>query len=446
MHSVQKMKDSGIQWIGKIPENWNVVPIKYVANINHRSLSENTDAETLLKYIDISSINSDGTVNSPQNFSFREAPSRARRIISGGDTIISTVRTYLRAVAYFPEADNGLVCSTGFAVLSPKEGVIRPEYLNCWANYDGLISQIVARSVGVSYPAINASEIGRLPCLVPPCAEQDLISKFIRTKTSLINKIERQFKKLIVLLREKRQVIINQAVTKGIDSDITMKDSGIEWIGMIPENWDLIRLKYSVEKIGSGITPRGGSEIYVNEGIPLIRSQNVHFDGLHLDDIVFISSQIHEEMARSRVNPNDVLLNITGASIGRCTVVPSDFGEANVNQHVCIIRPKPHLDSFFVSYYLSCSLIQSLINAIQVGASRQGLTIEDIGSLYIVTPPKIQQQKITNNLNATISQISKVTTTIEKQITRLEEYRQSLIFAAVTGKNYVTVDKEVSIH
>jgi type I restriction enzyme S subunit len=213
-----------------------------------------------------------------------------------------------------------------------------------------------------------------------------------------------------------------------------MKDSGIEWIGNIPKHWNIGKLRNYVIKIGSGITPRDGGDTYVENGIPLISSQNVHFDGLRLDDVTYIPPTIHEQMKSSRVQKLDVLMNKTGASLGRCTVVPSDLGEANVNQHVCIIRPRSELSSRFLSFYLASSPLQSFIYALQVGASRQGLTYEDIGSLHILIPPLDEQDKVANYLEEVSSHLDIIIKKMEKQIEKLNEYQRSLIFMVLTGK------------
>ena len=141
-----------------------------------------------------------------------------------------------------------------------------------------------------------------------------------------------------------------------------MKDSGIDWLGEIPEHWEVKKLKYFVSKIGSGVTPKGGANIYQSSGIPFLRSQNIHFEGLMLDDIVYISTIIHNRMNNSKVNVNDVLLNITGASIGRCYFIDETLKEANVNQHVCIIRPDTNIiQTIFLYYILRSSLGQRQI-------------------------------------------------------------------------------------
>ena len=212
------------------------------------------------------------------------------------------------------------------------------------------------------------------------------------------------------------------------------KDSGVEWIGEIPEHWEVRKLKFMTKKINSGITPQGGSTIYEDEGIPLLRSQNIHFDGLHLDNVVYINKEIHDEMKNSKIIENDVLLNITGASIGRCTIIPNKFGEGNVNQHVCIIRCLNMLDPYFLKHFLSSEIMQNLISSSQVGASREGLTFFEISNFLTPNPPKSEQKQISDFLDKQTAQFGDIISKSQSQVNFLQEKRQTLITSAVTGK------------
>lgn len=164
---------------------------------------------------------------------------------------------------------------------------------------------------------------------------------------------------------------------------------------MIPSGWRQEKLGKLANKIGSGITPRGGSKSYLSEGIPLIRSQNVLTGRLSLDDVAFISLDQHRTMNGTWLQPNDVLLNITGASIGRSCVVPTNLAAGNVNQHVCIIRPKPDvLNPYYLSSLLNSDYGQKQIATFQAGGNRQGLNYDQIGSFPIPLPPLPEQRKI----------------------------------------------------
>jgi type I restriction enzyme S subunit len=203
------------------------------------------------------------------------------------------------------------------------------------------------------------------------------------------------------------------------------------------EDWPVERIKDVAVKIGSGVTPEGGASSYLDEGIPLLRSQNVHFDGLRLADVAFISEETHAEMAGSRLKPRDVLLNITGASIGRCTFIPDDFGEGNVNQHVCIIRGSRKIDHRFLAGFLSSPMGQGQILSSFTGASRQGLSHKDLGLINIPFPPLGVQRDIVSALEREKSNQDRMRANIESQISTLLAYRKSLIHECVTGARRV---------
>jgi type I restriction enzyme, S subunit len=199
-------------------------------------------------------------------------------------------------------------------------------------------------------------------------------------------------------------------------------------------NWPRVPLKYLASKIGSGKTPKGGAEVYTTSGVMLLRSQNVHFDGLRLDDVVHIDADIDEEMSSTRVQSNDVLLNITGASIGRCTVVPTEFEAANVNQHVCIIRPNTdRLLPAFLNLVLQSSTIQNEIRFGENGSSREGLNFEQIGAFEIPLPPIAAQSAIVFEVTNDTKKLQKLADAMKTTMNLLIERRTSLIEKAVIG-------------
>jgi type I restriction enzyme S subunit len=174
------------------------------------------------------------------------------------------------------------------------------------------------------------------------------------------------------------------------------------------------------------VTPSGGATSYLDEGIPLLRSQNVHFDGLRLDDVAYISEQTHAEMSGTQLIDRDVLLNITGASIGRCTFVPDGLGEGNVNQHVCIIRTTPRLHYKFLTYCLAGPWGQDQILSSFTGASRQGLGQRDLGEILVPLPPPPEQQRIAAYLDASCTAIDGAVAAKRRQIETLDALRKSV--------------------
>jgi type I restriction enzyme S subunit len=188
---------------------------------------------------------------------------------------------------------------------------------------------------------------------------------------------------------------MQRLLTKGI-GHTEFKDSPL---GEIPKSWEVVRLGDLVTKVGSGITPKGGRESYLLKGITFIRSQNVLRGKLKLADVAHISQEQHSQMANSQLESNDVLLNITGASIGRSCLVPESLGSGNVNQHVCIIRTIDKLNSEYLSQFLNSLLGKNQINKFQAGGNREGLNFQQIRSFKIPLPSINEQEKISSILN-----------------------------------------------
>ncbi len=210
------------------------------------------------------------------------------------------------------------------------------------------------------------------------------------------------------------------------------KPSGVEWLGEVPQHWNVTRLGFLCEKIGSGKTPSGGSETYADEGVVFIRSQNVYDEGLFLDDVVCITVETDEEMAGSRVREGDVLLNITGASLGRTCLVPSGFAGGNVNQHVCIIRLIDHALRKFAAMSMKSVGMKAQIDATQNGAARDGLNYAQISKLALTLPPTTEQTKIASFLDRETSKIDGLVGEQRRLMELLKEKRQAVISHAVT--------------
>ena len=206
------MKDSGIDAIDEVPEHWEVRRIKEIAYINKRTLTEKTPNDYEFDYIDIGSITYGIKGFSSERMTFEDAPSRAKRIVKKGDTIISTVRTYLKAIASIENDVSDLIVSTGFAVISPKK-LLFSKYFSYLLTSNFVVDTICALSIGVSYPATNSSVIGNLLCLVPPPSEQKAIADYLDTKTAQIDQIIQIINTQIEKLKELRKTLINDVVT-----------------------------------------------------------------------------------------------------------------------------------------------------------------------------------------------------------------------------------------
>ncbi|MCW7555907.1 restriction endonuclease subunit S [Endozoicomonas gorgoniicola] len=211
------MKDSGVEWLGEVPSGWNVRRLKFVASYNDEALPDTTEPDYEIEYIDISSVSSVEGIKYTEVMFFEDAPSRARRVVQNGDTVISTVRTYLKAIAHIENAPDNLIASTGFAVIRPSED-IHPRFLAYALENQGFVDAVVSESVGVSYPAINATDLVCLPVTYPDdYSEQKRVVDFLDHKISQLDTLIAEKQRMIDKLNEYRTALITAAVTGKID-------------------------------------------------------------------------------------------------------------------------------------------------------------------------------------------------------------------------------------
>jgi restriction endonuclease S subunit len=214
-------------------------PLKYVATINDETLTEETDIDRRIKYIDIGNVDSTGSINEVAEYRFEDAPSRARRVVRDGDVIISTVRTYLQAIAFIESPPDDLIVSTDFAVVRSRENKLNANYCKYALRSPEFIGEVVSRSVGISYPAINSSDLVRIEVYVPSLSQQSKIADYLDRQTQKIDALIAAKKRLLELLAEKRRSLITHAVTHGLNDDVA-----IEYLGEVPKQWNLRPLKY----------------------------------------------------------------------------------------------------------------------------------------------------------------------------------------------------------
>ena len=284
--------------------------------------------------------------------------------------------------------------------------------------------------------SLTETDFGYIHTCLPPLSEQQKIADYLDKVCGEVDEMITLQEQMIDELKAYKQSVITEAVTKGLNPNVLMKDSGIDWIGEIPESWKVVKLSLLTSKIGSGSTPTGGANVYVSEGVKFLRSQNVYFEGLDLSDVAHITEKIDEEMKGTRVLPGDVLLNITGGSIGRCYFVDETLGKANVNQHVSIIRPN-NIDTKYLKYSLQSTLGQHQVSLLQTGGNREGLSAAALSNFKILLPSKDEQQSIATYLDRKCAEIDDLIAIKQSKIEELKEYKKSVIYEYVTGKKEV---------
>jgi len=423
-------KSIGLPWLTTIPSHWGIRRGKYLFNcIDIRSA---TGEEELLT---VSSERGIIPRKSANVTMFKAESYVGYKLCWPGDLVINSLWAWAR----------GLGVSNYHGIISSAYGVYRlkPEFQDYSRFIHKLVRsvpfqwelQVRSKGIWISRLQLTDESFLEIPFPFPPPQEQTAIVRYLNYMDRRINRYIKAKKKLIGLLNEQKQAIIHKLVALGLDPNVRLKPSGIEWLGDIPEHWELISLRYLSTRFGSGVTPRGGATIYQSVGVPFLRSQNIHFDGLRLNNVVLIPRDLHEQLQATHVHPGDVLLNITGASIGRVCHVPNSFTEGNVNQHVCIIRPRvKRVLPEFLAAFMSIPSIQQEINIEQNGASRQGLALDAIKALKILLPSLEEQQNILNEIPKHLHPLNDAIKCAENDISLLSEYHSRLIADVVTGK------------
>ena len=406
------MKNSGVLWLGDVPAHWEVRRLKQVCRLAYGDAL----ATDVRQDGPIPVFGSNGHVGFHNS-----ANTKSPCIVIGRKGSFGKVN-YSRDPVF-------AIDTTFFVDSRFSSAHIRWLYfLLGWLRLDEV-------SKDSAVPGLDREDAYQKLAAFPPLPEQAAIVRYLDHADRRIRRYIHAKQKLVKLLEEQKQALIHRAVTRGLDPNVRLKPSGAEWLGDVPEHWEVVALRYVATKFGSGVTPRGGATMYEVTGIPFLRSQNIHFDGIHLEGVVRIPQDLHDTLAGTHVKPGDVLLNITGASIGRVCSVPDNFEEGNVNQHVCIIRPKRRrVLPGFLAAFLSTPFMQREIRFEQNGASREGLTLHSIRGFKVALPTAAEQQHILDEIRGQTGQLAVATATAQGEVDLLREYRTRLIADVVTGK------------
>lgn len=414
------------KWVGDLPDGWRLV--------RNQGLFDETktigfaDEELLSVTIDRGIIPQ--TEIKTKKDSSNEDKSKYK-LLEPGDLAYNKMRMWQGAIG---RSDHRGIVSPAYVVIRPRDPDYS-RYFHFLYRTHRFITEANRNSYGLcdDMNSLRYEDFKTIHTPVPPKDTMYRIVSFLDEKTAEIDAAIAKKRRLIDLLNEQKAILINRAVTKGLNPDAPMKDSGVDWIGEIPAHWEIKQLRYVSSKVGSGVTPTGGSAVYPDEGIYFLRSQNVHFDGLRLKDVKFISEKTNREMSNSQVCKDDVLLNITGASIGRSCVYNLNDA-ANVNQHVCIIRPKKGISSQFLSSLFEARVGSEQVWLAQNGASREGLNFADLRGFVLPIPPAEEQLRVQGFLSDTQAEFRAALNAVEAEISTLNEFKQTLIANAVTGK------------
>jgi type I restriction enzyme S subunit len=437
MKLYENYNESGVEWIPQIPSNWSIIKLKFVAEISFSSVDrheyESERAVSICHYpnayknerINSSTLLSVGTCTESE---FEKFQLREGQVIITKDSESANdigIPTYVEETA-----ENG-VCGYHLAILTSNEHRLIGEFLFRYLQTKSVGSFFETNSNGVTRFGLGKPIIENLPVIIPSIEEQTRITKFLSQKATLIDNLITKKEQLIEKLKEQRQAIINETVTKGLNPNVQMKDSGVAWLGDIPEHWKVAKMKFLTRKIvdGAHFTPT-----YVESGVPFLRVTDIQQKEIDLSKVKFIPLSEHIELSkRCKPERGDILLSKNG-TIGITKVVDWDW-EFSLFVSLCLIKLNKKLESSYFSYFFSSSIVDEQVKIGSKTTSVTNLHLDKIKELLIAFPTSnFEQIEISNYLVKKMEEIDHLIFEIETSIKRLNSYRQSLISEAVTGK------------
>ncbi|KKG15668.1 hypothetical protein EO98_18025 [Methanosarcina sp. 2.H.T.1A.6] len=413
--------------LGMIPEEWGIVQIDQLANINRESRDPTKNSEESFYYIDIDAVeNGTGLIKNPKRLFGKEAPSRARRVIHKDDVIMSTVRPYHKAFALVPQLYENQICSTGFAVLSCG-GNLDPKYLLQFLFSDKVIDQCTSMMAGGQYPALNTTQVSKIKITAPSLPEQQKIASILSKVDEQIEQTEQIIEKTEIL----KKGLMQKLLTKGIGHTKFKKTE----LGEIPEEWEIKRFDDVIEKKQLGVNIKASTK---NEGTILIKMGNLNLGSFNFEKLEKIDETDIEKYRDYKLNYGDFLFNTrnTPQLVGKSATWKFDEIVAIFNSNIMRIYFKPIYDSFWANYYFSSTEGWKSLKSISKGTTSVGaIYSKDLVRLTIPVPPLPEQQKIVSVLSKVDSQIQDN----QNYLSRLQELKKGLMQDLLTGKVRVCV-------
>ncbi|MEI6385347.1 MAG: restriction endonuclease subunit S [Spirochaetota bacterium] len=425
-----KNKPSGVEWLGEVPEHWNLIRLKSIgrfkAGAGFPDEEQGLEEEELpfFKVADMNNADNSVLMKTANNYVSKATARKLGAYIFKSKTVIfakvgaALLLNRRRILDHDSCIDNNTM---GYEIRSADY-----KYVYYWLT--PIDFGRLANPGAV--PSINDGQLREISIALPPLPEQQAIAVFLDRETSRIDSLIDKKKKLLELLAEQRTALISRAVTKGLDAGVKLKPSGVEWLGEVPEHWEVSKLKYG-SQTSTGLA--FSSDDYTDEGIPLIRIGDILQDGtIDIQD----SKRLPEEYLRTyheaTIRKGDILMAMTGATIGKAGRY--QFEEPGLlNQRVCKFVPHLIIDNYFWFILKSEQYLEHIVLT-GFGGAQPNISDVQLLDFYAAIPPLSEQHSIAAFLNTETARIDALVAKIKSAIGKLQEYRTALISAAVTGK------------
>ena len=428
----REFKNSGIEWVKQIPSNWNIIKGRHLLFLPNRPVRPTDDVVTCFRDGEVilrSERRTEGFTMSDKEIGYQG--------INKGDIVIHGMDGFAGAMGVSKSTGKG---SPVLIVCNPKENDF-PQYIIYYLRSLAMTNVFLALATGIRERSCDLrwKKIAELPFLRPSFIEQQKIANYLDKVCVEVDEIIALQEQMIEELKAYKQSVITEAVTKGLNPDMPMKDSGIDWIGEVPEHWNLIHF-YKTNWIRARLGWKGlKADEYTETGYPFLSAFNIINDKLVWEDLNFINQERYDESPEIKLSIGDLLLVKDGAGIGKCAVVDElPFGEATVNSSLAVVSPNREIvDPHFQYYYFKSAIFQNTIWLLKIGMGVPHLTQENMRDIIIPNPPLSEQQSIASYLDTKCAEIDALIAIKQAKIEELKEYKKSVIYEYVTGKKEV---------
>jgi type I restriction enzyme S subunit len=440
MNRYQSYKPSGVEWVGEIPEDWVIGKLKHNSQLNISSVDKHIyEDEISVKVCNYTDVYYNEFISKSLKLRVGSCTPEEyiKNLLKKGDVIItkdSESSNDIGVPSIVVDDIDNVVCGYHLSIIKSNSEKLIGGYLFRQLQTKRVRRYFEVHSNGITRFGLGKSSVLDLPLILPPLQEQLQIVQFLDEKTELIDKLISTKERKITLLKEQRTSLINQVVTKGLNPNVKMKDSGVEWIGEIPEDWMMVSIKHLVStKITDG--PHETPD-WVDDGVPFLSVESVQDNKLDFNKKRgYITEELHEIYSKKcKPKRDDIFIVKSGSTTGKSTIVETDK-EFNIWSPLCIIRSNK--DKILPRFFFNS--IQSFYfrRFIELGWSfgtQPNIGMGVIENIKIVLPPLHEQQPIIDFLNKKTVDLDNLVDLEQKKIDLLKEYRQSLISEVVTGK------------
>jgi type I restriction enzyme S subunit len=423
------MKPSGVAWFGDIPEEWEVKRLKCIASCNDESLADDTPSNFSFDYVDVGSVKYGLGIVERESMLFADAPSRARRVVRKDDVIVSTVRTYLKSVAQIPPFNKPLIVSTGFAVLRARNA--DAIFLSYALQSQSFVDEVEAKSTGISYPAINASDLVCIKVPVPPLPEQRAIADYLDEKCGAIDAAIAEAKKGIEEYKAWKISLIDDVVCNGIVRHKCRKETGEVWLTDIPDEWEFTQIRYLFalrdERNDKPLKDVNLISLYTDKGVVQ-----------HADLEKTTGNKASTADGYKLVYENDIVVNIIlcwMGAVGRSAYNGVTSPAYDVYRP---INPTKVLSRYYHYLFRTPRFNGKCYEEGRgIMMMRWRTYSSEFRAIKVPVPPIEEQRTIADYLDGKCTAIDAMVAEKEALIADLEAYKKSLIYEVVTGKREV---------